>query len=75
MDMDIDMDINGNKGLVPSPTDHVTESMNKSSKVMTKVKHTAFGKVKVQKVENKSDSPVPTNKSLLEKQRVDIEKE
>ena len=82
IDMDIngkkglDMDVNGNKGLVPSPTDDVTESMNKLSKVMTKVKHTAFGKVKVKRyVENKSESSVPTNKSLLEKQRVDIEKE
>ena len=58
-----------------------TETMNKINKVMTKVKHTAFGKVKIRKVKNKENKVAneETNQNIIEKlleeQRLDVEKE
>ena len=52
--------------------------MKKITNVITKVKHTSFGKVRVKgNVDNESglDSPLLTNKSPLDKQRVGTEKE
>jgi hypothetical protein len=52
--------------------------MKKITKVMTKVKHTSFGKVRVKRnVDNESrqDSPLLTIKSPLDKQRDGTEKE
>ena len=63
---------------VTTPLESATEAMDKINKVMTKVKHTAFGKVKIKKVKNDvkdEDTYNNGNKSLLEQQRKDVEKE
>ena len=57
--------------MVTTPYESATDAMNKIDKVMTKVKHTAFGKVKIRKVK-KSASDENTsniNEKLLEEQR------
>ena len=57
--------------MVTTPYESATDAMNKIDKVMTKVKHTAFRKVKIRKVK-KSASDENTsniNEKLLEEQR------
>ena len=64
--------------MAPLPLESATEAMNKINKVMTKVKHTAFGKVKIKKATNNVvDETIDSNdnKNLLEQQRKDVEKE
>ena len=64
--------------MAPLPLESATEAMNKINKVMTKVKHTAFGKVKIKKaINNVVDETIDSNdnKNLLEQQRKDVEKE
>ena len=63
-----------------TPQESTTEAMNKINQVMTKVKHTAFGKVKIRKVKNNvNDVKDETNQNdiekLLEEQRLNVEKE
>ena len=60
--------------MVTTPYESATEAMNKINRVMTKVKHTAFGKVKIRKVK-KIVTDENTNEKLLEEQRIDVEKE
>ena len=57
--------------MITAPSTSTTEAMNKINKVMTKVKYTAFGKVKMNK--NASHKRVDeNNETLLRQQRMDV---
>ena len=66
--------------MVATSLESTTEAMNKINKVMTKVKYTAFGKVKIRKVKNDvidvdDETNQNINEKLLEEQRLNVDKE